>query len=920
MKCRLCDFKNPDTSSYCAHCGSSLLSNTDSPYDMTKTVHAKIKVLQLGSLFAQRYKISEELGRGGMGIVYKAEDTKLKRIVALKTLLPNVLTQTEDKTRFEHEARAAAALNHSNICTIYEIDEAEEHAFIAMEYVQGKSLKALVEERPTRISDALDFAIQITEGLRHAHERGIIHRDIKSSNIMIDDKQQAKIMDFGLAKSKSSTMLTREGTTLGTVAYMSPEQACGATVDFRSDIWSLGVVFYETLTGERPFQGEHDQTLIYAILNREPDPMTSRRSGLPLEFEKVVGKCMEKDINFRYQNASDLLADLKRLKRDWDAGKLQVASPISAPQQRPRPILDRLKIAALIAAPILALAVFYLLFLKPDKIPIQSLSQLSLIPLTTGSGLCMSPCWSPDGEWIAYASTQSGNMHIWKKPVQGGGALQLTKGPYNASQPDWSPDGRTIAFSSTYNQGGIFLIPASGGSPWKIADFGRNPTWSPDNSTLAVDWRGDIYLIKQQGNIDPQQVVAGTSATPHMAWTPDGTKLVFWNRTLGDIYVLSIASGASKSLRVVPTGFEVTGISLSADGQVLIVSMGSFGGNKNLWRVNFSPDTAEVIGEPFPMSVTPTQDIECDFSPDGTKLAFSAGQVDRHLWSYPLQSSSGMIAGEPEQLTFRCNNNYYPELSDDGEMLIWTSHITNLGVLCMMQLDDKEERKVTHEWADKVREVGGSFSPDANQICFASTLSGNFEVWLLPTLGGVGLPITDTEATARDTMTTWSPGGDRIAFYSNRSGNWDIWAVELGDKVELKQLIQWESNENYPAWSADGQWLSFRTDKAGNGDIWLMDADGSNPRAFVDHPAEEGWSAWSPDGRWFYFVSNRTGAYNIWVKPSGGGEERQVTTFANHSYGLPDFVLYTKFTVASDKMIVPLESRTGNIFIFENFK
>jgi len=261
------------------------------------------------------YKILEELGRGGMGVVYLAEDTKLHRKVALKFLPHEFTGDAEARERFSHEAEAAAALNHANICTIYEIDEHDDRSFISMECVEGRSLKSVIAEGPMDLVDALDIAAQIAKGLAEAHEKRIVHRDIKPANIMITEKGTAKIMDFGLAKLRSRTVLTREGTTLGTVAYMSPEQAAGRTVDHRTDIWSFGAMLYEMISGRRPFGGEYDQAMIYSIMNNEPAPLTAVRTGVPPDLERIVDKCLQKDPAERYQTAADLIADLRHLGR-----------------------------------------------------------------------------------------------------------------------------------------------------------------------------------------------------------------------------------------------------------------------------------------------------------------------------------------------------------------------------------------------------------------------------------------------------------------------------------------------------------------------------------------------------------------------------------------------------------------------------
>ena len=261
------------------------------------------------------YKILEKLGEGGMGVVYKAEDTKLKRTVALKFLPPEFTRDKDAKERFSIEAQAAAALSHSNIVTVHEIDECEDQIYIAIEYVKGQSLKDKIESGPLNINEALKIAIQVAEGLNEAHEKGIVHRDIKSANIMITDKGQVKIMDFGLAKLKGKSKLTKAGTTVGTTSYMSPEQSMGKDVDHRTDIWSLGVVLYEMITGQLPFKGEYEQAVVYSILNEEPEPVTGLRTGVPKELERIINKALEKNPSERYQHVQDIMIDIKGLRK-----------------------------------------------------------------------------------------------------------------------------------------------------------------------------------------------------------------------------------------------------------------------------------------------------------------------------------------------------------------------------------------------------------------------------------------------------------------------------------------------------------------------------------------------------------------------------------------------------------------------------
>jgi serine/threonine protein kinase len=311
------------------------------------------------------YKILEKLGEGGMGVVYKAQDIKLDRLVALKFLPPHLTSEFEEKERFIHEAKAASALNHTNITTIYEIDEFEGQMFIVMEYVEGRTLKQVIEKEALSIKKVLDIGIQICEGLAIAHEKGIVHRDIKSDNIMLTPRGQVKIMDFGLAKLKGATKLTKTRSTLGTLAYMSPEQAQGEEVDSRSDIFSSGVVLYELLTKNLPFGGEHQAAIVYSIINEEPQPVARYNNQVSSELERIVSKALAKDREDRYQHADELLADLRRERKSLDyvkTGQIPKEAITPKPKRKVLPIV--------IPASIVLILVLLFLILKPFKFEI----------------------------------------------------------------------------------------------------------------------------------------------------------------------------------------------------------------------------------------------------------------------------------------------------------------------------------------------------------------------------------------------------------------------------------------------------------------------------------------------------------------------------------------------------------------------
>jgi len=357
-KCPKCQTENPETAKFCSECATPFPSEEEISVSQTKTFLTPTKDPIKGTTFAGRYQLIEELGRGGMGVVYKAEDTKLKRTVALKFLPPELTHIADVKDRFMREAQAAAALDHPNICTVYEFDEAEEKTFISMAYVEGKSLRKSLESGPLELDEALRIATQVAEGLQIAHKKGIIHRDIKSANIMVTEDNQAKIMDFGLARMTGGTLITQEGTAMGTIAYMSPEQAQGEEVDHRTDIWSFGVVLYELFTGQLPFKGEQDQAVVYSILNRKPKPLAELRSEIPVSIGQVVDKALEKNPDERYQQIDELLDDLKSISAGIVPEEIKARLRKAKLRRRKRTILYASAAGLVIAMVVIALNLF----------------------------------------------------------------------------------------------------------------------------------------------------------------------------------------------------------------------------------------------------------------------------------------------------------------------------------------------------------------------------------------------------------------------------------------------------------------------------------------------------------------------------------------------------------------------------------
>jgi dienelactone hydrolase len=339
VECPKCHSENRDDSRFCSHCATPLGSTGPDGPTLTRTLEAPAPAIATGALIAGKYRIVDEVGHGGMGIVYKAEDLKLKRAVALKFLPPQLVNAPELRERFLIEAQAAAALNHPNICVIHEVGESGEHPYIAMEFVEGQTLRDLLRRGPMKPEEALQIALQIAAGLGEAHHKGIVHRDIKSANIMVTAKGQAKVMDFGLAKLRGGSSITKSQTTLGTVVYMSPEQAQGGEVDGRTDLWSLGVVVYEMLTGELPFRGDRDLSIIHSIIHEEPKPLKLCRPPVPQELRQVVARALKKRIEARYGSAEEMLKDLKTYETALQAEASGVLNLRSLLKRLRRPVV-----------------------------------------------------------------------------------------------------------------------------------------------------------------------------------------------------------------------------------------------------------------------------------------------------------------------------------------------------------------------------------------------------------------------------------------------------------------------------------------------------------------------------------------------------------------------------------------------------
>jgi len=472
------------------------------------------------------YQIIEKLGEGGMGVVYKARDTHLDRFVALKILPPEKVADPERKQRFSQEAKSASALNHPGIITIHDIASDGGMDFIAMEYVEGKTLDRLIPRKGMPVKDTLKIGAEIADALAAAHSIGIIHRDIKPSNIMVSDQGRVKVLDFGLVKLKEAAqaaesqttetapVLTDEGRILGTVYYMSPEQAEGKKVDARSDIFSFGSVLYEMVTGRRAFEGPSVISTLSAILHRDPKPVAETVLDAPPELQRIVARCLRKAPERRFQSIADVSLVLRELGEDLQSGTPAIGGVPPKGVSSPRAGIGK---RGLLAAALVMAAVAGGYWMTRRRPP---LAAPALTRLTFDSGLTFEPALSPDGKLVAYASDRSGdgNLDIWVQQVAGGEAVRLTRHAADDREPAFSPDGDKIAFRSEREGGGIYVVPAIGGNERLIARHGRTPRFSPDGQWIAY-WVGSAASIDNSGPTWAGQifVVPSAGATPMSA-------------------------------------------------------------------------------------------------------------------------------------------------------------------------------------------------------------------------------------------------------------------------------------------------------------------------------------------------------------------------------------------------------------------
>ncbi|HEY2293110.1 MAG TPA: protein kinase [Thermoanaerobaculia bacterium] len=734
-----------------------------------------------------QYRILGVAGIGGMGVVYHAEDTRLGRPVALKFLPPVLTPNPRAKARFLNEARAAAALDHANICTIHEAGEtAEGQLYLAMAYYEGETLKQRLERGPLPAAEALDIALQVARGLSKAHRQGIVHRDIKPANLMITVDGVVKILDFGIARLPDETL---SNPVLGTPGYMSPEQARAGAVDARSDVWSLGVVLYEMLTGRLPERREED-------LPAEPP-------GL----DRVLSRMLAEEPADRYPDAAALLADLSTLvPAATGTGSL----PVRAPGRR-RPV----RTLALGVA--LALAVTAGVVLLRSTVPHDraetDLSQATLTRLTDLPGREWFPSLSPDGSLFVFARKLGDRSRLFLQQVGGGTALDLLPDSFAGdSQPAFSPDGRQIAFRSERDGGGIFVMGLMGESVRRVTDFGFNPAWSPDGREILCATEGiDNPLVRRHPSAvyrislatgQRRLVSRGDAVQP--SWSPHGFRIAYWGLSPSGermIWTLPAAGGrpvqatAGKSIDWNPVW--------SPDGRFLYFASDR-SGVINLWRMPIDERSGRTLGDPEPVNTSGQASMLVSLSRDGRHIVYASDETRTILEKVAFEPASGTVVGQPAAITQTSDRISAFDASRDGRWLVYQTSIPQEDLL-LVHPDGTGWRRLTE---DAFRDRQPRWSPDGTRIAFYSNRGGHYEIWLLRA-DGSQLERAAVIPGKPAYHPIWSPDGRWIACDLGENEALIDLSRPLADRRPLLLPLSGHGlGFSASSWSADGRWLA----------------------------------------------------------------------------------------------------------------
>ncbi len=780
------------------------------------------------------YEIVAHIGAGGMGDVWRARDSRIGRDVAVK-ILPESWGEGDERVRrFEQEARAAGALNHPGLVTIFDVGTTSGSPYIVMELLEGQTLRDAIgkgDPQPLPLRKAIDYGQQIASALAVAHEKGIIHRDLKPENLFITADDRVKILDFGLAKlaadapesdvTHTQRHLTSAGIVVGTPGYMSPEQARAQSLDHRTDIFSLGTVLYEMVTGKCPFENQSAVETMHAVLALEPPPLARFAANVPAALEAIVRHCMEKQPRDRFQSARDLAFQLRTLMPDMQStltGRRQ-SRAIALPRVSRRAVLTT--IAALAIGGSAGFAIY-----RVSTAGVPETATRAFHQLTYADGLEAFPTLAPDGKSFAFVSSQSGNRDIYVQRVDGRIPIDITSdSPDDDSEPAFSPDGSQIAFRSERSGGGIFVMGVTGESVRRLTDAGHNPAWSPDGtrfvySTQAVALRphirpdiGTLWIVDtrtEQKKLLVQAHVGGPdfgreSDAVQPNWSPHGKRIAFWgvSNTRGFIYTIDPDAPQPKETVVQVTSAEALEWNpvWSPDGQYLYFGSDR-DGTLNLWRIAMDEESGKPAGQAERVALPAVMAGNFTFSAQGD-LAFALVTRTDRLVAFPFDPATAatgvphpLFGGSQEILTF--------DVSPDGTQVAFTTGGTQEDVF-IANADGSRLRQFTN---DAARDRGVTWSPDGKTLYFYSNRDGAaYHIWSIRADGGGLARVTDPADLKRVGgqniyVPEVSPDGRTLAVQINRDGAF----VHL-DRPMGQRLERFHTDLGALKWSPDGKRL-----------------------------------------------------------------------------------------------------------------